>query len=442
MKATTAAALAGLLTTALAAQDERTFAVLRFNSGPLVEGSVDPIVDTGVKSKHVHAVQGASNFDVTVDASKLNQSTCTNAMIGGDFSIYWTPKLYFHDKDAGTFEPVPFYYMNVYYFFEPTDDDIVAFPTGLQMFAGDSKLFTLPNNGTENLDPSQGDITAARWTCPRDSYDPPSWPANSDGTTAGVAFADDQGFGFPVQNCDRQYSPLRADIHMPSCYDPSKDLSDYKNNMVYPTVTNWKQNCPDGFIHVPHLFYEVYWDTISFADRWTPDGENQPFVLSNGDVTGYSLHADFIAGWNKDTLQTIIDTCNAGDVGMQACPNLPEGLNTEMSCTIPNPIDEVIDGVLDALPGGNALKGWSYGVPSSSGGSGSTAPAATQTYGAAPTSAAEGNAEDVEASTKCTTTLATVWETVTVTAAPSPEAAKKKRGHAHAHGHAARHHRA
>jgi len=110
------ALLLPLVTTALAAKDGRTFAVLRFNGNrPLVQASVDPIVNPGIRSGHVHSVQGASNFGLTVDAAKLNQSTCSTAQIGGDFSIYWTPKLYFRDPAAGTFESVPWYYMNVYY---------------------------------------------------------------------------------------------------------------------------------------------------------------------------------------------------------------------------------------------------------------------------------------------------------------------------------------
>ena len=52
--------------------------------------------------------------------------------------------------------------------------------------------------------------------------------------------------------------------------------------MAWPT--NGK--CPSGFAHVPHLFYEVYWNTPLFASRWTQGQGTQPFVLSNGDPTG------------------------------------------------------------------------------------------------------------------------------------------------------------
>ena len=294
--------------------------------------------------------------------------------------------------------------------FEATNDDIVAFPKGLQMLAGDATRLT-PVDTEHNLDPSKGPVTAASWTCPRKSFDPPSWPVGSDGTTAGIGYSDGEGFGFPLRNCDGLYSPLRADIHFPSCSDPTKALDDFKHSMSYPIAADGgKQDCPAGHLHVPHLFYEVYWDTQSFADRWTPDGKTQPFVLSNGDVTGYSLHADFFAGWNEDTLQTIIDTCDAGSSGMQNCPQLPEGLNSDNECTIPNPIDgEVVDGVLKALPGNNPLKGYQYGKPA--------APAAQ-----APTSGGTTLVTVTTATPSTTTTLSTtttMTPSTTTTTTPS-----------------------
>lgn len=110
------AALVGLLaTSALAAKTSRTFAVNHFSGKEIMIGSVDPIVSPGSKAGHVHSVMGASNFGLTVDSSKLMDSKCTNVLIGGDFSIYWVPKIYFHDKANNSFEAVDMYYMNVYY---------------------------------------------------------------------------------------------------------------------------------------------------------------------------------------------------------------------------------------------------------------------------------------------------------------------------------------
>ncbi|KIN03776.1 hypothetical protein OIDMADRAFT_117145 [Oidiodendron maius Zn] len=292
-------------------------------------------------------------------------STCTSSLVKNDKSNYWTPKLYFHAEN-GSFIDVPMFYMNVYYFFEPTTDKITAFQPGHRMVIGSPSLRTPPaTGGLSILDLSQGTPQPVQWTCPRSSTAQPLYPPDSDGLH-GVGIQDPgnqgAGVGFPDQNCDGYASPLRADIHFPSCYDKSQGLDAYKTNMKFPT----NGNCPTGWEHKPHLFYEVYWNTPLFADLWTPGQGKQPFVLSNGDPTGYSLHADFISGWDVTTLQQIIDNCNAGDSGMDKCPGLIGGLNDpSTSCNIPSAINEQIYGVLDQLPGNNPLGQW--GVPPSGG---------------------------------------------------------------------------
>lgn len=188
-----------------AAQDERTFAVLRFyGDGPLMEGRVDPIVSPGQTASHVHTIQGGSNMGVSATGEDLMDSECSTALIEGDNSAYWVPKAYFHDKAAGTLEAVSMYYMNVYYFFEPTDDDIVPFPVGLQMVSGNASARTCPDFGGENqLDAgNKAGIQPLQWTCPRSSYTPASWPSASvsDGSTEGIQDPYNQGSGqgFPL----------------------------------------------------------------------------------------------------------------------------------------------------------------------------------------------------------------------------------------------------
>lgn len=240
------------------------------------------------------------------------------------------------------------------------------------MLSGDPDKRTPPEAGaTTNLDPSNGPVNQIKWTCPRldNSYNPPSWPANSNGMMAGMGDPRNkgEGVGFPDMTCDGYASPLRADIHFPSCYNPDAGLTDYKNNMAWPTENNGKKDCPEGYIHVPHLFYEAYWDTLKFAGRWEEGKGEQPFVLSNGDATGYSLHADFMSGWDEELLQHIIDTCDAGATGMDKCPGLFYGLNEE-ECTIESPVDEQVTGSFDTLPGNRQITGWQYGGGDSSGG--------------------------------------------------------------------------
>ncbi|KAL7798440.1 COOH terminal WSC domain-containing protein [Trichoderma ceciliae] len=365
MKFSTPAAVVAMAGVAVAVGDSRTFAVLRFTNKGLVTTRADPIVQPGVPSGHVHNVLGGSNFGFSSTGQELLSSNCSTALIKGDNSNYWYPTLYFHDPKTGDFEYVDVYYTNVYYFFEATNDDVKAFPTGLQMVSGDAMTRIAPaGGGGSQLDPSKGPLNPVQFTCPRSSYNPASYPVGSDGSKAGEVDPNNQaaGSGFPDVTCDGLYSPLRLDIHFPSCYNPKAGLTDYKNNMAFPTdAGNGKADCPPGWIHTPHIFFEAYMDTQPFEGRWTENQGTQPFVFSNGDVTGYSGHGDFMAAWDEDLLQHIIDTCDAGDSGMDQCPGLFYGLNSG-DCTIPPLVNEQITGTLAKLPGNNPLSGFSYGA--------------------------------------------------------------------------------
>lgn len=250
-------------------------------------------------------------------------------------------------------------------------------------------LRTAPStSGAAQLDPSRGKMQPAQITCPRANYSPASWPADSDGSEAGIQSPNDKGsgIGFPFQDCDGYASPMRVDVHFPSCYDPSASLTDFRNNMAFPTaVAGGKLDCPKGWIHVPHMFFETYWDTHALAPRFQQlNGKATPFVFSNGDTTGFSAHGDFISGWDRDELQNIIDNCDAGHAGMHSCPGLKLGVNDDSgSCTVKCPIDEKIDGKLEKLPGNNPLVGWARGSGNVSPPASAAAPAASSS--AAPT---------------------------------------------------------
>ncbi|KAI0512785.1 hypothetical protein F5B22DRAFT_614209 [Xylaria bambusicola] len=506
MRFTTATALATLATLSSAAKSGRTFAVLRFDGdGFLTEGPMDPVVSPGIQSSHYHSIMGGSNFGATVEGNQLLDSDCTTAKIKNDKSNYWVPALFFQDPKNGTFQKVPLFYMNVYYFFEATDDEIVAFPPGLKMLVGDANTRAAPKSGGAlNLDPDNGvPINPVQWTCPRSSYNPASYPVNSDGSTAGMVDPNNKGSGagFPLYPCDGYASPLRQDIHFPSCYNETAGLDNHKGNMLWPHNEGFKQNCPAGTKHVPHMFIEVYWNTPLFDDLWTPDGKNQPFVLSNGDATGYSSHADFIAGWETNTLQTIIDTCDAGDAGMDQCPQIPGGLNDNKNCKIKPNFGNILNAgqVLTDLPVvGKVVTGWGKGgvsggsvdPPTASKASSSqaadatpvssspaeTEAASTATYKeheasstveAEATKSAPGGAfiessstsvaaVETPATTPAATPAAdtdtpgsypeikTIWDIVTVTLtttvpAPEPTQGLHRRAPKHSHGHAARH---
>ncbi|ATY61133.1 WSC domain protein [Cordyceps militaris CM01] len=364
MKFTTVAALTSLLSVTAAAKDKRTFAVLHFTNKQLTIARADPIVTPGKPSSHVHHVLGGSGFGLSSTGEDLKNSKCSTAKVKGDNSNYWFPSLYFKDPKSGNLESVELFYANVYYFFEATNDDIKAFPMGLQMFTGDPTTRSPPTAGAKsNFDPSKGPVNGIKWTCPRKDLDRPGWPVNSKGLMAGMQDPQNkgEGVGFPDVECDGYASPLRADVHFPSCYNPQAGLTDYKNNMAWPQDNNGKADCPKGWIHVPHIFFEAYWNTPAFSGRWEQGKGQQPFVLANGDTTGYSLHADFMSGWDEPLLQHIIDTCDTGTSGMENCAGLFYGQNKD-ECTIESPVAETVVGTMPNLPGNNPLTGWSYGA--------------------------------------------------------------------------------
>ncbi|RYP04602.1 hypothetical protein DL764_004339 [Monosporascus ibericus] len=391
-----------------AAKDRRTFAVLRFhNDGGhfSTEGRMDPIVYPGRVSSHSHGVMGGSNFGLTIEGDQLLDSECTNAFLSADKSNYWVPALFFQSPINGTFKRVPLFYMQVYYLyviillsiftpygstlfspangdpsfqlqtayntktenaksltssFEPTNDEIKPFPPGLKIVSGDAMARTAPASGALNLDPGKGPIQAVQFTCPTQDPDAVRYPPDSDGTRAGLQDPTNRGAGagFPVVNCDGYASPLRQDVHLPSCYDPHAGPDAHASNMAFPRdAGDGKQDCPAGWVHVPHLFLEVYWDTPRFADAWDPDGRAQPFVLANGDRTGFSSHGDFVAGWDEGTLTAIIDGCDAGGGGMDRCPETGP-LNPGDRCRIPSVFPDPQKEWLDQLPGDNPVSGW------------------------------------------------------------------------------------
>ena len=338
---------------ALAAQDSRTYGIGYFWDSPLVEARMDPIIAPGQISSHVHTVVGGDGFGISMDESAAINSKCTQSRVNGDKSNYWFPALYHHNSD-NTFTKVELDYVKAYYFFEPTDDEIKPFPPGFRMISGNPmarKPTALP--WSENIDPGKGAVTPTSFVCPQQG--------TSNAWNSTMSTSTGQGPNLPDAMCNGQYSPLRYNVHFPSCIDTNAPLDAYQTNTVWATSegsSSGKANCPEGYTHVPHLFIEAYWNTMDFTD-WTPGQGKQPFVLAQGDPEGYGLHADFVSGWDTDVLSHLISTCNAGSHGdgLDSCPGVANHQGSGGSCTVvsANPTEQV-NGTLDALPGCNPLQ--------------------------------------------------------------------------------------
>ena len=85
---------------------------------------------------------------------------------------------------------------------------------------------------------------------------------------------------------------FRMQSFFPMCWDGKNlDSPDHRSHMAYPTKYN-TGDCPATHpVRLPALFFEAFYSIAKF-----PHGTGrQPFVLSNGDPTGYGFHGDFVS---------------------------------------------------------------------------------------------------------------------------------------------------
>lgn len=304
--------------------------------GRLVDERADPVISPGVVSGHVHQITGGSGFGFSMTYEQARAATCTSCPVSQDLSNYWTPVLYFLAQN-GSFIQVPEFNdspgqpvgMNAYYLQRPgpNNDTLKAFPEGFRMAAGDP----FKRNSTSDF-ASQ----AVSFVC------------------LDYASTSPQTAGMPTTDC---VDGLRAQVFFPSCWDGVNLQSPTQSHVAYPESGSYDNGpCPATHpVHLVSLFYEVTFDVHQFVnDRWN----DQPFVWSMGDPTGYGFHGDFFNGWDVDILQEAIDTCNDDSGLVSDCPvfdTITNSVAESQWCQIPAQVDEDIKGPLAALPGCNPV---------------------------------------------------------------------------------------
>jgi hypothetical protein len=327
--------------------------MLRFGCHQLVIDRIDPLVNPGsIPSQHQHQIVGGDAFNASMPLSDISAiSTCTSCSYSDDFSNYWTSNLYFrarngtykrvpHKPNKGSAPPVfedPFTPRTngglVAYYVSPGKGEVTAFAPGFRMFFGDAMLRSEP----------QGPWNLSTQTCFR--------------CFTGPDFGGD--FLRPCQDplVDTMYLPnkpcygIRSNILFPTCWDGvNLDSPDHKSHVAYPVEgphifdgIGTAEQCPPSHpVKIPQLMLEIIWDTEPFNDpnEWPEDG-SQPFVLSTGDATGYSQHADYIFGWKGDSLQVGMD---AGCVAAN-CPGMATQTVEEAAlCKVPELVGENYEG--------------------------------------------------------------------------------------------------
>ena len=144
---------------------------------------------------------------------------------------------------------------------------------------------------------------------------------------------------------------LRAQIHFQSCWD---GINLYKEDNSHVEYMSGLDNgvCPDTHrVPLIHLFYEVLYSVNDINQ----DGGQ--FVFSQGDITGYGFHGDFMNGWDQATLKSAIDqgcaTTSGGVVSDCAAFKAYDNPKTfSQNCPEqPAIIKEPVHGMISKLPG-------------------------------------------------------------------------------------------
>ena len=167
--------------------------------------------------------------------------------------------------------------MRFYYFLSRNSvkQPVAAFPKGLRIMAG----------GPDNNSPQ-----------PYFSY---GCQVNKDLTGALAS----SSFYFP-SSCP--YG-LVASLYFPQCWDGINLWLPKSAHMSYPAGDNIRQSpCPMSHpIRVPLIMMEVTWTPEGVAPGVAVNGR---LAFSTGDMTGYSLHGDFVNGWDVDLLAKALNT--------------------------------------------------------------------------------------------------------------------------------------
>ena len=103
-------------------------------------------------------------------------------------------------------------------------------------------------------------------------------------------------------------------MRFPSCWNGKAfSASSPGAHVAFPTAgTDGLVGCPALFNvkRFPEIFIETFYDVNAFDGLYA--AIDTPWVLANGDPTGYSYHADFINGWVPGQLQHAMQNCNVG----------------------------------------------------------------------------------------------------------------------------------
>jgi hypothetical protein len=244
----------------------------------------DPIRQFGMsgESDHLHMFFG--NTDTNAYTTKDTIAGSGNGTCHGfelNRSAYWVPALLDEDGKAVVPQDIIVYYKSRQV--KNETQEVQFMPTGLTMVAGNIPEINEPHV------PS-ADSQHVFWSCGKSGV-----IKNKSGT-------------IPQCEDDQQ---LNATIYFGQCWNKNKDLEDRNNGHI--KKLEWiDQPCTgDHPYRLPELGILIYYPS---AADYGPANDTSKWRLSSDpegedDKRGSTLHADFIAGWETETIETWTKNC-------------------------------------------------------------------------------------------------------------------------------------
>merc|ERR1712176_71019 len=295
------------------------------NIGHLVDTRLDPLVNPGTCSSHVHSVYGNARFGAKVKQGMFKDNDWRNDMenkynqttseLIPNLSSYWVPSLYIWDEASQKYYLTPSF-ARPYYRIEHTKSDdtrltVNPFPDFLRLIVGDASR-------KEEWKVDEIDRDNIRWTLT--TYNRKTTDHLENG---------DWSYLKEMHNIDPSIIAGRSQVEMlakfPNCLavkprngQPITKSKNFRDHASYTTDV-WDDErgwCPVTHPYpIPRLDLETRYDLTSMRELLGDDVVNDPtnWRLSTGDASGAGGHADFISGWPKDMMTNIIANCTDGD---------------------------------------------------------------------------------------------------------------------------------
>jgi len=266
---------------------------------PLDFVRVDPIVSEGMKcSDHVHYVFGSTLFSKDVPSTREIQEGETTCDSKVDKSMYWTPALY--RKKGGKLIIMQPKKTTVYYRRAGKNGNAtVPFPLLHKMRGGNFEL--QPNFKLET--PS-----AVVWKC--SDKDEGGNNGADDGNDITTVCSNDPTCGSSWKNVNAnaiangEYcKSITARVLFPSCFKEN-----FVGDGLYGIIVDGLETCPEGYYKSPEIQFNLDFGPIEGEKELGRLIKNNKLRLSNGDISGTSMHGDFISGWSPKMLQKSVDT--------------------------------------------------------------------------------------------------------------------------------------